>query len=179
MDVQNCGGILQYCEGMLRLGKGCWSFDYPFIQAGFEACEQLLPTLQPGHLDSAQAAMDDIRARLVKGMGLAGRDVEVVLHPSGTDAEYIPLLYAVQRAEALGCSRVVNVIAAAGEVGSHTATAAGGKHISNFRPMGGTCVLNEPVEGFNTNNIKVSALPCTDMLSDVLKNPAQLWLFST
>jgi hypothetical protein len=99
--------------------------------------------------------MDDIRARLVKGMGLAGRDVEVVLHPSGTDAEYIPLLYAVQRAEALGCSRVVNVIAAAGEVGSHTATAAGGKHISNFRPMGGTCVLNEPVEGFNTNNIKV------------------------
>ena len=99
--------------------------------------------------------MDDIRERLMTGLGLVGTGTEMIIHPSGTDAEYIPLLYAQQRAQTLGCPRVVNVIAAAGEIGSLTATAAQGLHISNVLPLGGQCELSQPLDGFETQKIKV------------------------
>ncbi|GAB0498632.1 hypothetical protein MMPV_009978 [Pyropia vietnamensis] len=45
----------------------------------------------------------------------AERDVQVVLHPSGSDAELVPLAIAEARAAEARCGRVVNIIAAAGE----------------------------------------------------------------
>ena len=114
--------------------------------------------------------MDNIRERLMTGLGLQGTGTELIIHPSGTDAEYIPLLYAQQRAEALGCPRVVNVIAAAGEVGSHTATAAQGLHISNVLPLGGQCELRQPVDGFNSQKIKVLEVLPRDGAGGLVQN---------
>jgi hypothetical protein len=76
------------------------------------------------------------------------RHLEVVLCPSGSDAEYIPLLVATARAKQLlrkqtaaGDSStsidseehwplVTSILAAAGEVGSGSGHASGGKHFS-------------------------------------------------
>lgn len=131
---------------------------------GFQACCDILPKMQTANAEEAQEIMDGLRQRLKTGLGLKDTKMELVFHPSGTDAEYIPLLYAAQRAEKQGCSQVVNVIAAAGEVGSHTATAAKGTHISHVLPLGGDCVLNEPVEGFSVDKIKVcEVMPRSDV----------------
>ena len=102
---------------------------------GFEASRLLLRQLWSGHISFKQS-MTDIRLRLSKVLGISVPH-EVILHPSGSDAELVPLAIASVRAQAQGCSSIVNIVAAAGEVGSGTAPAAGGRHFSEFTPCGG------------------------------------------
>ncbi|KAK3360673.1 hypothetical protein B0T25DRAFT_536127 [Lasiosphaeria hispida] len=86
--------------------------------------------------ESFDGAFDDVRHRISTALGLQTRH-HIVLHPSGTDAEYTPLLIGTSSAKALGCSGVVNVVVGVGEVGSNTPNAAGGRHFSKFVPSGG------------------------------------------
>ena len=94
---------------------------------------------------------DDIRFRLGRVLGLAPSAAEIVLFPSGSDAELLPLILALIRVQqtsmkntnnagqsphgqsiANGC--VYNYVTAAGEVGSGTPNAAGGRHFSPMSP---------------------------------------------
>lgn len=101
---------------------------------GFEAARRLLRDLWSGHT-SFSCAMADIRSRISKALEVSVAH-EVVLHPSGSDAELIPLAIAAARKKELGCTHIVSIVAAAGEVGSGSAPAAGGRHFSRYTPCG-------------------------------------------
>ena len=97
------------------------------------------------------ATNDDIRVRLGCVLGLTPSTAEIVLFPSGSDAELLPLILALIRTQQTstdttihptqpqtqpvppnGC--VYNYVMAAGEVGSGTPNAAGGRHFSPMSP---------------------------------------------
>eukprot|EP00600_Ochromonadales_sp_CCMP1393_P005831 CAMPEP_0174959118 /NCGR_PEP_ID=MMETSP0004_2-20121128/3004_1 /TAXON_ID=420556 /ORGANISM="Ochromonas sp., Strain CCMP1393" /LENGTH=1262 /DNA_ID=CAMNT_0016207411 /DNA_START=127 /DNA_END=3915 /DNA_ORIENTATION=- len=85
---------------------------------------------------------------------------QVVLFPSGSDAEYLPLLVGLVRSYNLAASnaaqvKVFNYVTAAGEVGSGTAAAAGGRHFSALAPRGETQVNNELLAGMQESWVEV------------------------
>ena len=79
-----------------------------------------------------------------------GDNGRMVIHPSGTDAEMVPLLEAILASRALkreaGLSDVkgdvINVVSCAGEVGSGTRQACEGVFFSSTVPLGGYGVVN-------------------------------------
>jgi hypothetical protein len=86
--------------------------------------------------DVMYAACDDIRSRLLSVLGLnkVYNDIShaesiktgeagLILFPSGSDAEFLPLVTALIRAK--GCGVVYSYVTAAGEVGSGTPNASG------------------------------------------------------
>ncbi|KAK0749116.1 hypothetical protein B0T18DRAFT_487103 [Schizothecium vesticola] len=85
-------------------------------------------------VESFDEAFDDIRRRISAALSLRTRH-HIILHPSGTDAEYTPLLIATLAAKSLSCSGVINIVVGVGEVGSNTPHAAGGNHFSEFVPI--------------------------------------------
>ncbi|KAK5661862.1 hypothetical protein OQA88_9967 [Cercophora sp. LCS_1] len=108
-------------------------------------------------VEPVEQAFDDVRDRVSTALGLQTPH-HIVLHPSGTDAEYTPLLVGASTAKVLGCSGVVNVVVGAGEVGSNTPNAAGGQHFSKFMPNGGTdsteCLVDDFPEGTKVLQLK-------------------------
>lgn len=100
----------------------------------FDAARTLLRRLWQGRV-SFQTAFDETRSEITRLLGVHTPH-EVILHPSGSDAELIPVIVAAGRAQVLNCSGIVNIVVAAGEVGSGTAPAAGGLHFSKFSPCG-------------------------------------------
>jgi len=91
--------------------------------------------------DAYQSLAMRIRMRLCSVWGYRPDSSALTLCPSGTDAEYIPLLLALgraltmeQSAENKGKGGVFTVIAAGGEVGSGTVQAAMGCHFTTSAP---------------------------------------------
>lgn len=124
---------------------------------GFEAARCLLRSLWSGRA-SFSSSMLDVRTRLSKVLQISVPH-EVVLHPSGSDAELVPLAVAAARKAELGCGKIVNIVAAAGEVGSGTAPAAGGRHFSDFAPCGGLVKEGEVVADFPASTTVVEIKP--------------------
>eukprot|EP01031_Cornospumella_fuschlensis_P028547 gene28547-34459_t len=119
---------------------------------------------------SAQQALhehdESVRRGLRELLGLEEKALEVLLFPSGTDAEFLPLAVALVRsrhlcrqqsthldganassADAGEEARVLSVVYAAGEVGSGTALASGGRHFSPLCPDAAPAVSGSPLEG--------------------------------
>jgi hypothetical protein len=94
-------------------------------------------------VESLDDAFDDTRRRISAALALRTRH-HIILHPSGTDAEYTPLLIATLTATSLGCTGVVNVVTGLGEVGSNTPHAAAGTHFSEYVPLGSNSNLHTP-----------------------------------
>ncbi len=94
----------------------------------------MLEAVENGHV-TFQNDTQDIAKRISAMMHV---DVphEVIILPSGSDTEPIPSAIAQARAERLGSGGIVNIVVAAGEVGSGTAAASGGKHFSKFATDG-------------------------------------------
>lgn len=124
---------------------------------GFESARRLLRALWSGRVKFSES-MSDIRTRLSKVLNLSVRH-EVILHPSGSDAELIPLAIAAARQKELACTGIVNIVAAAGEVGSGTAPAAGGRHFSKFTPCGGLVNNGDVATDFPTSTKVVELKP--------------------
>jgi hypothetical protein len=93
------------------------------------------------------AACDNIRSRLLSVLDLSKVNTDIshsdsiktgeaglILFPSGSDAEFLPLIMALIRAKGQGV--VYSYVTAAGEVGSGTPNASGGKHFSALAPKG-------------------------------------------
>jgi len=118
----------------------------PPAQAGFDAACRRLKGIWSED-ETLEEAFDDVRARISRAMGIETQH-HVVLHPSGTDAEFTPLLVGAGMARILGCSGVVNVVVGAGEVGSNTPNAAGGCHFSQFMPNGNVKSTAKLVQDF-------------------------------
>lgn len=96
---------------------------------------------------TSQAVSDinnDIIDRLKRVLSLHDSSHDIVLFPSGSDAEFFPLLVALIRSARLSrklaapfkAPKVYNYVTAAGEVGSGTPNAAWGKHFSPISPRG-------------------------------------------
>ena len=126
-------------------------------RCGFEAARQTLRSIWVGDL-SFDAAMQDMARRLSRVMQIEVPH-EVIMHPSGSDAELIPLAVAQVRSERLGCAAIVNIVVAAGEVGSGTAAASGGKHFSKYAPDGTHVVNGAFATGFASTTEVIELKP--------------------
>lgn len=114
---------------------------------GFEAARRVLRSIWVGNTKFGDA-MENTRRRLSRTLNIKVAH-EVIMHPSGSDAELIPLAIAQARAERLGCAAIVNIVVAAGEVGSGTAQASAGRHFSKYAPNGAIVECDGLVAGFN------------------------------
>lgn len=128
---------------------------------GFEAARRMLRSIWVGDLKFGDA-VEDVRRRLSKVLQIKVAH-EVIMHPSGSDAELIPLAVAQARAERLGCAAICNIVVAAGEVGSGTAQASAGRHFSKYAPNGAIVEVDGMVAGFNISTEVIELpprLPC-------------------
>eukprot|EP00172_Hildenbrandia_rubra_P003720 Plantae.Rhodophyta-Hildenbrandia_rubra.ctg629.p1 GENE.Plantae.Rhodophyta-Hildenbrandia_rubra.ctg629~~Plantae.Rhodophyta-Hildenbrandia_rubra.ctg629.p1 ORF type:complete len:669 (-),score=84.38 Plantae.Rhodophyta-Hildenbrandia_rubra.ctg629:932-2938(-) len=135
----------------------CSSTCSPPTRDGFEAARETLRKLWSAKFSFAEA-MSQTRASISQLVGVVA-DHDVILHPSGSDAELIPLMAAMIQAKRQNCSRIINIVAAAGEVGSGTAPASGGRHFSAFAPLGNVVENNGVVNDFPINTDVVELKP--------------------
>lgn len=105
------------------------------------------------------SCMEDVRRRIVQSLKLNDHETFCILHPSGSDAELLPLLVAIGRMERLDSYPIVNIVSAAGEVGSGTAPAAAGKHFSTISPSGYKVKQDTTISSFPTSTLVVQLSP--------------------
>lgn len=134
---------------------------------GFEACRLLLRKLWD-EKTTCSFTMEGIRQSFSSVLGIYVPH-KVILHPSGSDAELVPLITASIRAKEMGCSNIVNIVAAAGEVGSGTAAAACGRHFSSFTPCG-SVVKNGTILGGFPNSTQVIEIKPRDVYGNFINN---------
>lgn len=100
----------------------------------FEEARAAAMTIPDGdgpQLAWAESRFRSIRQRLRTQFLVDGLDeVDIVITPSGTDAEYVPLVLAGAGAGA----SVLNIVVAPGEVGGGSTLAAAGRHFDALRP---------------------------------------------
>lgn len=124
---------------------------------GFDAARSTLRALWSGRV-TFDNCMRNVSTRLSIALGINVAH-QVILHPSGSDAELIPLAIANARSNRMGCAAIVNIVVAAGEVGSGTAPAAGGRHFSKYVPNGGIVENGGLVAGFAPSTEVVQIKP--------------------
>jgi hypothetical protein len=134
-------------EGIRRGSCTCNVVSERAMQYGEEVLEALLESGRGPDIDPNEMYLEsfrDVMQRLQR-VWKCGSDSAVCLFPSGTDAEFLPLLAALSRClevkrknqegkHAHQGSGILTIIAAAGEVGSGTVNAASGKNFSSLAP---------------------------------------------
>jgi hypothetical protein len=104
-------------------------------QVAFDAAQKAYTQLMDGQTN-CEIMMNDARERIKQLYGLP-EGTGVFLMPSGSDAEYIPLLIA----QVLNKGKpVCNIVTCNEEVGSGTLDAAGGRFFSTTEPIAGYTV---------------------------------------
>ena len=139
------------------LHRGTCTSSSPTVGA-LEASKAMLERLWEGEEESDVALMDEVRDR-VESLFCGGKG-RMVVHPSGTDAETMPLLQAVLESRAIARAvpasdrpahfldpdgtalrgNVISLVTCAGEVGSGTTEACMGRFFSKAVPLGGNHV---------------------------------------
>ena len=143
-----------YARAPDLLHRGTCTSSSP-TPGALEASKEMLHRLWEGEESADIVLIDEVRARVEELF--CGGNGRAVVHPSGTDAETMPLLQAVLASRALarrvpesdrpvdfrdGAQRgnVISLVACAGEVGSGTTEAAEGRFFSKAVPLGGNRV---------------------------------------
>lgn len=101
------------------------------------------------------AAHERVRAELAGHLVPGRTGLDVVLTPSGTDAEYVPLLLADDGSN----RRLLSIITAPGEVGSGSVPAAGGLQFDARLPSGERGVPGRPVDDDLAARVDVARIP--------------------
>lgn len=131
-----------------------------YLQADTKRVEMLKSTLMGSNTDKLiEVETDLIRSRIFEVLQIPEEGPEVVLFPSGSDAEFLPLLIAIARATSKNNEKnvkpkVFNYVVAAGEVGSGTPNAATGKHFSVLSPKGSEQKMNDTLKGLDGDMIE-------------------------
>jgi asparagine synthase (glutamine-hydrolysing) len=131
-------------------------------RAGYAAAQKVYQFIKtcPSQSQAVEAIFQRQRSRIASCLALP-EGTEVVLCPSGSDAEYIPV--AIARALNPRANKVVNVVTQLREIGAGSSVAAGGEYFSTHTPLLGR--LNEDsqerLEGFD-NIVEVSVLARED-----------------
>jgi hypothetical protein len=141
------------CPGGIKRGScTCNVVSERAMQHGEEVLDALFESARGSETEPSELFVEsfrDVMQRLQR-VWKCGSDSAVCLFPSGTDAEFLPLLAALARClevkrrneapkgKGKGAPRqgsgILTVIAAAGEVGSGTVNAASGKNFSSLAP---------------------------------------------
>ena len=136
------------------LHRGTCTSSSP-TEGALEASKHMVRRLWDGEEHADVELMDEVRDRVERLF--CGGNGRMVIHPSGTDAETMPLLQAVLESRAIARDapsadrparyasepergNVVSLVACAGEVGSGTTEAAMGRFFSKSVPLGGNRV---------------------------------------
>lgn len=137
-----------HCTPELRtdvLFRGSCTCNLP-TATGYSAAESLYQKFLDNKID-IEGSMDQTRDRLAEAYDLPA-GTGIFLMPSGSDAEYIPLLIAKIFNEG---KDIVSVVTCNEEVGSGTFDAAGGRFFSAVEPIPGFTKgdvdMGSPVEG--------------------------------
>ena len=114
----------------------------------YEAAKKAYDELKQG-TKTCESSMEETRQRLMKLYHLP-EGTGIFLMPSGSDAEYIPLLIARLRHQQ---KSFLNVVTCNDEVGSGTLDAAGGKFFSALEPINVGCGAQsgDGVQGLSSN----------------------------
>ncbi|MCA9693170.1 MAG: hypothetical protein KC636_26475 [Myxococcales bacterium] len=110
--------------------------------------------------DEALTELRQELAALLHVDAVAG--AEVVLTPSGTDAELLAALLALGQRDAL-----CNVVCGPREVGSGTLLAAGGLHFSTRTPHGDPCDVGEPISPWLCARVEVVGVELRDVDGEI------------
>jgi len=129
--------------------------DYAFWSAE-KLRQKLLPDAVNGLLHNRyQYELERIRQKLLLLMKLDRiPGTEIILTPSGTDAE----LYALHLAIGNSGQPLHNILISRTEVGSGTEYAAGGRHFDRCASLGLEMIPGTPVDGFPVGDIDVEVL---------------------
>jgi len=143
-----------YARAADLLHRGTCTSSSP-TEGALEASKHMVRRLWDGEEHADVELMDEVRDRVERLF--CGGNGRMVIHPSGTDAETMPLLQAVLESRAIARDapsadrparyasepergNVVSLVACAGEVGSGTTEAAMGRFFSKSVPLGGNRV---------------------------------------
>lgn len=117
--------------------------------------------------DAVESVADSIRSGVLAAFGLED-DVEVVLTPSGTDAEFVALGLAADVA-----GPVHTLILAPNEIGSGSSMAARGRHFSSKSPFADGLHVEMPLDGFESLTTGVSTVDVRDQAGQ-LRSPEEV-----
>jgi hypothetical protein len=149
--------------------RGSCTCNIP-TQSAYKAAEAAFESIQAGDVSVADT-MEGIRSR-IKSLYDLPAGVDVVLCPSGSDAEYIPL----QIAKILNKGRkIVNIVTCDSEVGSGTVDAAGGKMFSPVVPLpvaGVDFAMGMPLEGL-AENVETVSINARDLSNNSVVDAKQ------
>lgn len=119
--------------------------------------------------DTFSTIFENVRERIRKSLNLDelmnSMGSELVLTPSGSDAELVATSAGISRLHALNPSqqfykgRVVSILTAAGEVGSGSAAASRGEHFCKATPSGSIVQPAQNVLGFDENLVELVEYP--------------------
>ena len=131
-------------------------------RAGYEAALKIYDYInsRPSRSKALTAVFQSQRERIARYLELP-KGTEVVLCPSGSDAEYIPI--AIARALNTNNKKIVNVVTQKREIGAGSSVAAGGEYFSTHTPLYGRLRedSNDLLDGFD-NIVEVSVLARED-----------------
>lgn len=126
----------------------------------------LVAALHGRLLETAEAASDEIRDNILRSLGIDPSEhtgVDVVLTPSGTDAELVVLTVSMAVT-----SQLTSIVVAPEEIGSGSLPAANGRHFSTTLPTGGVAepgrAFDESVDG----RVSVIEIPVRDTDGELL-----------
>jgi diaminopimelate decarboxylase len=149
----------------------------------FQRCEQLRQkcllnalSMNPNSQSSIEfldVKMKDIRDRLATCLGIKElvfgqeKQAQILLTPSGTDAELLATSAALARLFSLSstsslmnsnttqCGKVTSIICAQGEIGRGSSSASGGKHFSELTPSGKPAILGEAISKYPSELVDI------------------------
>jgi glutamate/tyrosine decarboxylase-like PLP-dependent enzyme len=140
-------------------------------EENYQALENLTLDIRSARI-SFQTCMDRVHDR-IRDILKIDSSTSIITIPSGTDAEYVPLLIA--RACAGNGRRVVNIVTGAGEIGTHSATAANGLYYTDIVPSGARVDIGKRV-GEISKNIEMIAIPQSDPETGKQEKTDALWV---
>ena len=107
---------------------------------------------------SIQAETNLIRSTILAALGVApDLGVEVVLTPSGTDAELVALAISLRKG-----APIRSIVVGPTEIGRGSIPAASGRHFSPLLPSGRATIAGEAVVGFDSIDLSVVEVPIRD-----------------
>lgn len=141
---------------------------------GYQAAQELHEKLIQSP-EMLEQVFENQRQRIAKALELP-EGVEVVLCPSGSDAEYIPI--AIARAIQAEPKKILNIVTQLKEIGAGSAPAAAGTYFSTHAPLVGRLPdANQTLEGFGDNivsGVNITARETDGTVIDASAKAAEL-----
>lgn len=143
-------------------------------ERAFVAAQRLRHELAAAALDDRLASVsaeksEEIRGLVSSAIGLTVEDdADIVLTPSGTDAEIVALSLAVGDLD-----QITTIVVAPTEIGSGSLDAAMGRHFSPLSPLGRQVQVGQPIRGLEDRRIDLLTVDVRDE-KGLLRSPDEI-----